>query len=257
MFDFIGEHTLYYYSLITWVIIAVIIFIILVSFKNLKTYGRHVPKKGVLLNNRLGWFLMEIPTLILMPYFIYSGTKTINTVIFCFLGLYMVHYFNRTIIFPFRLKFKKNKIPLHIVFSAAFFNLINTFFLGYYFGNIKIYQENWFTTPYFIIGIIIFFIGMSINIKSDNILINLRKNNNEEYSIPRGGLFKYISCPNHFGEIIEWFGFAILSWSFASFSFFIWTACNLIPRSIKHHNWYKNKFKKYPKERKAVIPYLL
>ena len=98
---------------------------------------------------------------------------------------------------------------------------------------------------------------MSINVISDNILINLRKNNNKEYSIPRGGLFKYISCPNHFGEIIEWFGFAILSWSFFSFSFFIWTACNLIPRSIKHHNWYKNKFKKYPKERKAVIPYLL
>mgnify|MGYP001341576500 CR=1 FL=1 len=109
MIDFIDEYKLYYYSLITWVIIAVIIFIILVSFKNLKTYGRHVPKKGVLLNNRLGWFLMEIPTLILMPYFIYSGTKTINTVIFCFLGLYMLHYFNRTIIFPFRLKFKKNK----------------------------------------------------------------------------------------------------------------------------------------------------
>ena len=48
---------------------------------------------------------------------------------------------------------------------------------------------------------------MFINIKSDNILINLRLNNNEEYSIPRGGLFKYISCPNHFGEIIEWFWF--------------------------------------------------
>ena len=128
MFDFINNHKLYYYSLITWVIIAVIIFIILISFKNLKTYGHLVLKKEFLLNNRIGWFLMEIPTLILMPYFIFSGTKTINTVIFCFLGLYMVHYFNRTIIFPFRLKFKKNKIPLHIVFSAAFFNLINTFF---------------------------------------------------------------------------------------------------------------------------------
>lgn len=257
MFEFINEHKLYYYSLTLWILVAIIILIILLKFKKLKTYGRHVPKNGILLNNRLGWFLMEIPTLILMPYFIYTGKNTINTVIFCFLSLYIVHYLNRTIIFPLRLKLKKNKIPIHIVFSAALFNLINTFFLGYYFGNIKIYKENWLTTPYFIIGIIIFFIGMLINIKSDNILINLRKNNNEEYSIPRKGLFKYISCPNHFGEIIEWLGFAILTWSFAGFSFFIWTTCNLIPRSIKHHNWYRNKFKKYPNKRKAVIPYLL
>jgi len=216
-----------------------------------------VPKKGILLNNRLGWLLMEIPTLILMPYFIYSGTNTINTVIFCFLALYMAHYFNRTIIFPLRLKLKKNKIPLHIVFSAAFFNIINTFFLGYYFGNIKVYHESWFSSPFFIIGIIIFFTGMFINIHSDNILINLRKNHNEEYKVPYGGLFKYISCPNHFGEIIEWLGFAILTWSFAGFSFFIWTACNLIPRSIKHHNWYISNFKNYPKERKAALPFLI
>ena len=257
MSDFINEHKLYYYSLMLWIFVAIIIFVILTRLKKLKTYGRHVPNKGILLNNRLGWFLMEIPTLILMPYFMFSGVNTANSVIYCILGLYTTHYFNRTIIFPFRLKLRLKKIPLHIVFSAAFFNLINTFFLGYYFGNIRIYQDNWFSTPYFIIGIIIFCIGMSINIQSDNILINFRKNNKVEYGIPKGGLFKYISCPNHFGEIIEWLGFAILTWSFAGFSFFIWTACNLIPRSIKHHEWYKNKFKKYPKERRAVIPYLL
>ena len=97
---------------------------------------------------------------------------------------------------------------------------------------------------------------MLINIQSDNVLINLRKENEEEYGIPNGGLFKYVSCPNHLGEIIEWLGFAILTCSFAGFSFFIWTACNLILRSTKHHDWYNNKFKNYPKNRKAVIPFI-
>ena len=60
--QFINTNTLYYYLLISWIIIAVLIFIILLKFKSLKTYGRHVPKNGILLNNRLGWFLMEIPT---------------------------------------------------------------------------------------------------------------------------------------------------------------------------------------------------
>ena len=81
MLEFINEHKLYYYSLILWIFVAIIIFIILIRFKNLKTYGRHVPNKGILLNNRLGWFLMEIPTLILMPYFIFSE-QTLLTLLF-------------------------------------------------------------------------------------------------------------------------------------------------------------------------------
>ena len=43
-----------------------------------------------------------------------------------------------------------------------------------------------------------------------------------------------------------------LEW--AGLVFFLWTVCNLFPRAISNHNWYKNKFPNYPKERKAVIP---
>jgi len=246
----------YYYSLLAWCTFAIVIFFILIKFKNLPTYGRHVSKKGILINNKLGWILMEIPTLILMPYFIFSSNNNPNMVIWCFFGLYMIHYTNRTIIFPLRLKIKKNKIPIHIIFSAAVFNFCNTFFLGYYFGKLADYNLDWFKTPYFICGILIFFTGFFINQQSDTILINLRKEGGREYKIPFGGLFKYISCPNHFGEIIEWLGFAILTCSFAGFSFALWTVCNLIPRSIKHHNWYINKFNEYPTNRKAIIPFL-
>ena len=62
-------------------------------------------------------------------------------------------------------------------------------------------------------GIIIFFIGAYINIKSDEILFSLRKENSG-YKIPKTFMYKYISCPNYFGEIIEWLGFAIMTWSF-------------------------------------------
>ena len=72
-----------------------------------------------------------------------------------------------------------------------------------------------------------------------------------------GGLFNQISCPNFFGEVLEWFGFAIMTFNFGSLSFFIWTCCNLIPRGIAHHRWYNEHFKDYPTKRKAIIPYLL
>ena len=81
--------------------------------------------------------------------------------------------------------------------------------------------------------VLLFVGGMAINQWSDTRLIGLRKNGNG-YQIPRGGLFERISCPNHFGEIVEWTGFAILCWSVPALSFAVWTAANLIPRALSH-----------------------
>jgi steroid 5-alpha reductase family enzyme len=98
---------------------------------------------------------------------------------------------------------------------------------------------------------------MIINIQSDNILIRLRKSTELGYQIPKGGFFRFVSCPNFFGEIIEWTGFAIMAWSLPALSFAIWTFINLVPRGVDHHKWYKRKFGDYPKERKAVLPFLV
>ena len=75
--------------------------------------------------------------------------------------------------------------------------------------------------------------------------------------MPKGGLFRYVSCPNHFGEIVEWAGFAVMCWNLPALSFAVWTAGNLIPRSLSHHRWYREHFPDYPAERKAVIPFVL
>jgi len=97
---------------------------------------------------------------------------------------------------------------------------------------------------------------MYINKTADKHLISLRTNN-ESYQIPYGGMFKYISCPNHFGEVIEWIGFMLIASNLPSITFAIWTFCNLSPRSLNHHKWYKEKFDNYPKKRKAILPYIL
>jgi len=98
---------------------------------------------------------------------------------------------------------------------------------------------------------------MVINQLSDNILLNLRKTPGNGYKIPYGGLFRWVSCPNFFGEIIEWSGFALMIWSPAGLAFAVWTAANLIPRALDHHKWYRENFPDYPQERKAVFPCLL
>ena len=237
-----------------WIFSGILLFPILIKIK--APYGRHTSKKwGITINNKIGWILMELPALLICPiYYILQNSNlyTINTI---FISLWILHYFNRTIIYPLRIKTKGKRMPLIIAASALIFNIINGLINGYYLSNTNYLEINYYIL---LLGLIIFFTGLIINVNSDNKLIGLRlKNEENKYVIPNGGLFNYISCPNFFGELIEWLGFAIITLNLGSLSFFIWTFINLVPRAISHHKWYKENFKDYPKNRKAIIPKLL
>ena len=233
--------------------LGLITFFYLIYSKRRAPYGRHVKKKyGILIDNSFGWFIMELPALIIMP--VLSLQNTDNPFVILIVFIWFLHYFNRSIIFPLRINTKKKRIPILIVLSAFTFNTINGLFNGYH-VQINVSETNIFEYN-IILGVLIFFIGMIINVTSDNKLISLRKEK-MGYKIPNGKLFNFVSCPNYLGEIIEWFGFFILVPSIASLSFFLWTSFNLIPRALNHHEWYNEKFKNYPKNRKAVIPFIL
>jgi len=240
-----------------WIAIAIVLFPILLRI--IVPYGRHTSNSwGPKINNRVGWVIMELPVVIVFTLLLFIGDGMKQAPVYLFYSLFMLHYLHRIFIFPFRMKSKPNHMPLSIIIMAVFFNLINGFFNGYWFGNFaSSYTNTWFLDPRFIIGILLFFIGMYINISSDNKLINLRKGGKKGYFIPYGGLFKYISSPNLFGEIIEWTGWALLTWSLPGFSFMIWTMANLIPRAVDHQRWYHHRFPDYPKDRKAIFPKVL
>lgn len=247
--------TIYFYIAVTWIVIGIITFFYL--FKKTAPYGRHTTTTwGPLIDNKLGWFLMEFFVLVVLFSFLLSGSVQVNMVSGIMIGFFAFHYLNRSILFPLRIKTQGKKMPLVIMLSAMCFNMMNGFLLGYYFGNFASYTIEWLTDPRFIIGTAIFLLGMFINWHSDGILINLRKPGETGYKIPNGGLFKWVSCPNLFGEIIEWLGFAILTWSLPGLVFVIWTFANVAPRAISHHKWYLSKFTDYPKERKAIFPYV-
>lgn len=110
--------------------------------------------------------------------------------------------------------------------------------------------------PSFLFSILIFLTGFFINLHSDSILRNLR-NQCKGYQIPRDGMFRYVSGANHFGEILEWFGYALASdFTTPTLAFFMYTCGNLIPRALSTHTWYLQKFEDYPKNRKAVLPFI-
>ncbi len=248
---------LYYLLIKIWIAFGIILLPVLLSIT--VPYGRHSRRDwGPVIPNRLGWIIMELPTLIMFIVFFLTGPNSVNMVTLVFFLLYTFHYTNRAIIFPLRTHTSKKFMPLLIAVFAIIFNLVNGFINGYYFGTVSQgYAIEWLYDIRFILGGIFFLAGMAINIKSDNALLALRQSGKNGYSIPTGGLFKYISCPNFFGEILEWAGFAIMTWSPAAFAFAVWTVVNLVPRAIDHHRWYRDNFIDYPEERKAVIPFLV
>lgn len=237
---------------IIWSLIGVGTFILLNFIA--APYGRHIKKGwGIEISNKLGWVLMEAPSLFVMVYFM-TNYSTDNYSLM--LGiLWIGHYFNRTIIFPFRLHTQGKKMPITIVISAIFFNCINASLNGYFLTHFQ--PSVSFNSIQLVLGLTFFAAGFIINQVSDHTLIHLRKPEETGYKIPYGFMFKYISCPNHFGELIQWAGYGIMAWNFPAWTFFIWTAANLIPRALKHHSWYQSHFPNYPKNRKAIIPKVL
>jgi 3-oxo-5-alpha-steroid 4-dehydrogenase 1 len=240
-----------------WIGVAVITFFYLLFFKT-APYGRHTTKNwGPTISNRAGWIIMELPALLFFLFFFFQQNPVFTLPVSVFFALWVIHYFNRSIVYPFRIKTDGKVMPVIIALSAISFNTINTWIVASHLGeNWQMYNTAWIYTPQFIVGIILFVSGFVINQYSDYLLINLRKPGETGYKIPRGFLFEYISCPNLFGELIEWIGFFIMTWSLPTFTFALWTFANLAPRAVAHHNWYKEKFSDYPAGRKAFIPFI-
>jgi len=200
---------------------------------------------------------MELPALALFLLFTLMYGNFANLFIATASLLWVAHYFHRVIIFPLRIKTKGKKMPLLIVASAFFFNMVNGTINGYQIGNSNLpFKMDGLNLFLYIAGVALFIFGYAVNQYHDKILIGLRKNSTG-YQIPYGGWFRYVSCPNFLGEIIEWAGFFILCHNLASLAFLIWTIVNLLPRALNHHKWYKETFEEYPTNRKALIPGIL
>jgi steroid 5-alpha reductase family enzyme len=201
---------------------------------------------------------MELPSVIVFAWIYFQGWSAYQLVPLMLFCMWELHYVQRTFIYPLLMRSSATPIPLSIVVMGWIFNVINASLNAIALTHLSSsYPELWFIDPRFLIGVVIFLIGFVINLHSDHILRNLRKRGDTGYKIPYGGLFRWITCPNYFGEIVVWCGWAISSWSLAGAAFVGFTFANLVPRAWAHHKWYYENFSEYPKNRKAVLPGIL
>lgn len=244
----------FYIFIILWLGIALVSFFVL--FKIPAPYGRYTPS-GLMssIDSRLAWMIMESPAVFIFAASFLLGSYTESLTAIAFLVMWESHYIHRSFIYPFKMRIKNKRMPLAIFLLAFFFNIVNGALNGgYVFTMSGGYPNEWLTDPRFVIGFILFVSGFFVNLSSDQILRNLRAPGETGYKIPKGGLFQWVSCPNYLGEIVEWVGWAIATWSIAGLAFALWTAANLIPRALSHHKWYHENFSDYPPERNALLP---
>lgn len=180
-------------------------------------------------NAKLAWVLQESPTLVAAGLSWYFGSEACTrspcncAVLLCF----VVHYVNRSFIYPLRMKGSK-PFPLPVMMMAMMFCALNGYIQCRSLTRYLLVPMNWMTC----LGIATWLLGLYINVDADHRLRTLRKPGESGYKIPHGGMFDYISGANFFGEILEWTGFAIaMGGALPGITFAFCTACNIGPRA--------------------------
>jgi len=190
---------------------------------------------------------------------LFSERRT-DPVRLAFLLIFELHYFQRSFIFPLLIK-GRSKMPLSIIAMGVLFNTLNALMQGgwiFYISPVEMSPLSWFADPRFICGTLLFASGMFVNIQSDSIIRHLRKPGDNRHYLPKGGMFRYVTSANYLGELMEWTGFAILTWSWSGAVFALWTFANLCPRAARIYGRYRAEFGDELDTRKVkrLIPFI-
>ena len=247
---------LYTLSLVVILVAAPIVFIALYFIT--APYGRHFREGwGPSMPARFGWMVMEAPALIVMAVTVLSRASSVSPLAFALLALWEIHYGYRTLVFPFLIREQRTRMPIVLAAMAFLFNCMNGYANGSWLAGFPQAGEGGVVFVVRVaVGAALFACGFVTHVLSDRTLRSLRRNGEGGYQIPHGGLFEYVSSPNYFGEILEWCGWAIATWSLPGLAFALFTVGNLVPRAHANRRWYKATFPEYPAQRRRVIPFV-
>jgi 3-oxo-5-alpha-steroid 4-dehydrogenase 1 len=220
-------------------------------------YGRHGrPGWGPTVPARVGWLVMESPAVLWFLAVYLTGAHRADTVPLVLLALWQLHYVQRAFVYPFLMR-AGARMPLSIMAMAIAFNLLNGYVNARWVGDLGDWSTSWLADPRFLAGTALFLGGLAVNLDSDRRLRALRAPGETGYRVPYGGGYRWVSAPNYLGEIVEWFGWALATWSLAGLAFALYTTANLAPRALANHRWYREQFPEYPAERRALVPHVL
>lgn len=250
------------FQLFLWVMSAVAFFVFIALYYVKAGYGMfRTPSWGISVNNKLAWVLMEAPVFIIMFWLWGRSGVGFSLPVYFFFLIFQLHYLQRAFVFPLLLK-GNSRMPIAIMGMAILFNVLNGLMQAgglFYFPPEGLYADGfaYLLKPHALIGIALFFLGMGINLHSDHVIRHLRKPGDTKHYLPARGLYRYVTSANYFGELVEWTGFAILTFSPAAWVFVWWTFANLVPRAHAIYHRYREEFgDEAVGKRKRIIPFI-
>lgn len=219
-------------------------------------YGKFTVPTGTFcsmkINSKLAWIIQECPAFFASFHILISKWNSLSSITIVGLSLFTIHYFQRSFVFPALIK--SNRLtPIETCISAFGFCCFNGWLQV---RNAIEYDVIVRDNNASLVGLVVFFIGMFINIVSDAHLRELASQRiKNQYMIPTKGLFRYVSAANYFGEIVEWFGFALFLQTPAAAWFSLFSTLFLGQRGFQTHQFYLKKIDNYPKDRSSVFPF--
>lgn len=257
--------SLWIIACLAWMGVGVAVFILLFFVR--APYGRYSRGDwGPRIPARWAWFIMEIVSPLTLLGWVILGVDNMTPLMLLAVLLWVGHYLYRSVIYPLRMPASSKPMPLSVMVFALIFNGINASLNGWGLSLLSTYSdESWLgrlghefgsQAAWIILGVGLFLAGFLIHMVSDASLRRQKQAAAGQYVLPKGGLYRLVSSPNYFGEIVQWLGWAVISGSLAAVTFALWTVFNLAPRAWHHHRWYRQSFPELPRNRRALIPYL-
>lgn len=156
----------------------------------------------------------------------------------------------------------RSRMPLSVIAMGVVFNMINAVMQAeglFRFPGAHLYDAGWlyFARPNAVAGLVVFVLGVVINMHSDSVIRHLRAPGDTKHYLPQKGMYRFVTSANYFGELVEWTGFAVLTLSPAAWVFVWWTAANLVPRADAIHRRYIEEFgRDAVGRRRRIIPFV-
>ncbi|CAI2376879.1 unnamed protein product [Moneuplotes crassus] len=175
-------------------------------------------------------------------------------------GFFMVlgHFIKRELETLFIHRFSSTTMPLkNLLINCTHYWFTFALLVGYFLFHPKYTEPEYSSMNVKYVLIVLFTFFQTMNFLCHNQLKNLRKPGTTERGIPQGYGFGLVSCANYFWETLVWLSYSIFTGTATSYLFCAFSFYQMADWALKKHGRYKKEFKDYPKNRTAIVPFVL
>lgn len=250
-------------TLTDWLLIALIVagplfFISEFTGKGALTYSKFADRTArVRVPSRLGMLILYAPAAFAAPavHLVVDGPWTPWHLLT--LGMVSAHFARRCLEVLFVHRYSGVMNASGIIVPCSMYTLLSALF-GYI-GATEITPDLLASSdfqPGWALGLSLWLVGSAINIGHHRLLAGLRAPGQTDYVLPRRGLFRWVACPHYLGEIIGWFGFALVFHHVVAWVVAGAMTLYLAGRAHQTLRWYGERMSPLPPGWRRLVPFV-